>query len=100
MNHYNAKIDTMKSIFQYNYNEDISSNSSAGSEARLSWAGGGWLGAASRSCSTWVAVGDSRLPSPHRPAAPAPPPPADLLQALNNKVMIIQYLRQFQCVFF
>lgn len=63
--------------------------SSAGSEARLSWAGGGWLGAASRSCSTWVAVGDSRLPSPHRPAAPAPPPPADLLQALNNKVFFI-----------
>ncbi|KAG8236818.1 hypothetical protein J437_LFUL014084 [Ladona fulva] len=62
------------------------------------------LDAASRSCSTWVAVGDavSQLPSPHggaptdaperRPPPPPPPPssppfaPADLIRSVNKKV--------------
>ncbi|GBP94730.1 hypothetical protein EVAR_88112_1 [Eumeta japonica] len=42
------------------------------------------LGATSRSCSTWVAVGGSQLPSPQR-AAP-PPPHQCLLPDLNKKV--------------
>lgn len=55
---------------------------------------------ASRSCSTWVAVGDvastSQLPSPHgghtvvAPPASTPPPPsftaADLIRSVNKKV--------------
>ncbi|KAG8332788.1 hypothetical protein J6590_015616 [Homalodisca vitripennis] len=53
---------------------------------------------ASRSCSTWVAVGDvastSQLPSPHgghtATSTPAPPPPfftaADLIRSVNKKV--------------
>ncbi|XP_054259295.1 uncharacterized protein LOC128984030 [Macrosteles quadrilineatus] len=53
---------------------------------------------ASRSCSTWVAVGDvsstSQLPSPHgghtTTSTPAPPPPfftaADLIRSVNKKV--------------
>lgn len=54
-------------------------NLSAALEARA-------LGAASRSCSTWVAVGGSQLPSPQR-GAPAPPlAPADILRTVNKKV--------------
>lgn len=50
---------------------------------------------ASRSCSTWVAVGDvstaSQLPSPHGSSvvnAPQPPSftPADLIKSVNKKV--------------
>lgn len=60
---------------------------------------------ASRSCSTWVAVGDvtstSQLPSPHgghtTSNTPAPPPPAitaaDLIRSVNKKVgSILLYL--------
>ncbi|XP_014259165.1 uncharacterized protein LOC106672333 [Cimex lectularius] len=52
--------------------------------------GGGRLDASSRSCSTWVAVGDvtSQLPSPHgRPSAPhLALTPADLVRSVNKKV--------------
>lgn len=57
---------------------------------------------ASRSCSTWVAVGDitstSQLPSPHgghtTSTTPAPPPPAitaaDLIRSVNKKVTTLE----------
>ncbi|KAL1115963.1 hypothetical protein AAG570_005458 [Ranatra chinensis] len=70
------------------------------SDLALSWVqrygyvvGGGRLEAASRSCSTWVAVGDaaSQLPSPHPHHLPLAPPqpaftPADLVRSVNKKV--------------
>ncbi|CAB0016703.1 unnamed protein product [Nesidiocoris tenuis] len=54
--------------------------------------GDGRLEASSRSCSTWVAVGDvtsaSQLPSPHgHPSNPHPSlSPADLVRSVNKKV--------------
>lgn len=54
--------------------------------------GGGRLEASSRSCSTWVAVGDvtsaSQLPSPHGHSSQHPPglSPADLVRSVNKKV--------------
>jgi hypothetical protein len=63
---------------------------------------------ASRSCSTWVAVGDvastSQLPSPHgghstaAPAVSTPPAftAADLIRSVNKKVLhLVSFLRHF-----
>ncbi|KAJ8704176.1 hypothetical protein PYW07_013470 [Mythimna separata] len=49
------------------------------------------LSAASRSCSTWVAVGGSQLPSPQR-AQPAQPPPRQL--PTDNKKVRQSYIKR------